>query len=182
MNKKNSIIGVLFLFIFSISLSQSADSKWVFGVHLASALYQDVDGKKIGGSYISQIPRLSIAMYYKKGFTLEGAIGFSTIDNQQYNTFDGTIRYDFNNSAEKVVPYVLIGGSIIDAASPTPTLNFGVGNTFWIFPNYGFNIQLMYKYSQDQFQSQFSHFYPSGGIIYSPKARNLHPRLWDRRN
>lgn len=182
MKLKQIAFSLLFCVFVSISSAQSADSKWVFGLHLASAIYQEADGKQLGGSYISQIPRGSIAMYFKKGFTLEGALGLSTIDAQKYTTFDGAIRYDFGNSVEKVVPYVLLGGSFISAKNLTPTLNFGVGNTFWIFPNYGLNIQFMYKYSQEQFQSQLSHIYPSGGIIYSPKPRNLHPRLWDRKH
>jgi hypothetical protein len=182
MNLKVYLFLLVFFATFYQISAQSADSKWVFGVHLATALYQDDAGDKIGGSIISQVPRLSIAMYFKKGFTLEGALGISTIDTQKYTTFDGAIRYDFKNSAEKVVPYIMLGRSFISARRLTPTLNFGVGNTFWIFPNYGLNIQMMYKFSETRFGSQFSHFYPSAGLIYSPKPRNLNPRLWDRKH
>lgn len=184
MKMKQFAFSLLFFISVFISSAQNADSRWVFGLHLASAIYKNADGDKIEGSFISQAPRGSIAMYFKNGFTLEGALSLSALDAQQYTTFDGAILYDFGSSDEKVVPYVLLGGSFISAKSLTPTLNFGAGNTFWIFPNYGLNIQLMYKYSQTKFGSQFSHFYPSVGIIYSPKPRNLRPssRLWDKKH
>lgn len=182
MTRKYVLICIFFIAILQRVKAQSNESKWTFGLHLAAALYQDVNGQKIGGSIISQIPRGSIAMYFKNGFTLEGALGISTIDSQKYTTFDGAIRYDFGNSEEKVVPYVFLGGSIVSASNPTPTLNFGAGNTFWILPNYGLNIQLMYKFSETQFESQFSHVYPSVGLIYSLKPRNMNPRLWDMKH
>lgn len=181
--KKNAIfILLLFSFVFSNLKAQSTDNKWVFGAHLASALYQDADGKVVGGAFASQLPRFTLAMYFKKGFTLEGGLGLSTIDDQKYNTFDGAIRYDFGKDAENSVPYILLGGSFIYAPNLTPTLNFGVGNTFWVFPRYGLNFQLMYKYSENRFTSQRSHFYPSAGIVYSFKPRNLNQRLWDRKH
>jgi hypothetical protein len=81
-----------------------------------------------------------------------------------------------------VVPYIVIGGSFVSALETTPTLNFGAGNTFWVKENYGINVQFLYKHSEVRFESQYSHFYPSIGLVYSFKARNLNPRLWHMNN
>lgn len=75
-----------------------------------------------------------------------------------------------------------LGGSYVVAEETTPTLNIGAGTTFWVKPNYGINLQFMYKFSEDRFKSQYSHFYPSIGFVYSFKSRNLNPRLWDRKH
>lgn len=182
MKRKHLTYLLLFcLFIEGLN-AQSFENKWVFGAHLGAGLYQDAAGKIVGGNIAGQIPRFTLSMYFKKGITLEGGFGLSTIDSQKYNTFDGAIRYDFGRDTENSVPYVLLGGSFIYAKELTPTLNFGIGNTFWIFPQYGLNIQMMYKFSENRFTSQRSHFYPSAGIVYSFKPRNLNHRLWDRKH
>lgn len=111
--------------------------------------------------------------------TFVGAISTAIGDNQKYTTFDGLARYDFGTSQNNVVPYVFIGGSFIKAeVVTTPTANFGVGNTFWFSDKYGLNLQFMYKYSQDKFQSQKSHTMTSIGLVYSFGSRTLNPRLW----
>lgn len=69
----------------------------------------------------------------------------------KYTTFDAVLRYDFGTFMDNVVPYVVIGGSFISAVETTPTLNLGAGNTFWIKENYGVNVQVLYKYSEDRF-------------------------------
>ncbi|NJN50044.1 MAG: hypothetical protein HC798_01800 [Polaribacter sp.] len=70
----------------------------------------------------------------------------------------------------------------INAVRFTPTLNFGLGNTIWIGPKIGFNGQLMYKFSQSTFQSQKSHIYFSGGLVYSFGARSNGARLWEQKH
>ena len=178
--KKYLIIAFLFL-SFSL-ISQNPENKWVFGVSVGSVLYSDADAKLVGGVHIDQMPRINISKYLFKNLTLDAAFGTTLIDPQKYTTIDGILRYDFGTSFNNVVPYVLIGGSFVSASQLTPTLNFGAGNTFWITPNYGLNLQVMYKFSESRFESQFSHIYPTIGIVYSFKARNLYPRLWDMKH
>lgn len=177
-------IKIIVLLLFFISLSQvikaqNNKSKWAFGLSIGSAMYSDEDGAKVGGAYAKQIPIISLSRYMFKNVTFDATFGYAGTDTQKYTTFDGSARYDFGASYENVVPYVFIGGSIINALRPTPTLNFGVGNTLWIHPKFGLNFQLMYKFSETRFESQFSHIYSSVGIVYSFKARNMRPRLWD---
>jgi hypothetical protein len=177
---------LIFCVIFSASTklmnAQNSENKWVFGVSLGSAVYSDEEDRKKGGVFVSQVPRINISRYMFKNITFDAALGFAAIDTEDYTTFDGIIRYDFGTSYNNVVPYVLLGGSFISASQLTPTLNFGAGNTFWIFPNYGLNFQIMYKFSEAQFSSQFSHLYTSIGLVYSFKSRNLNPRLWDMKH
>ncbi|NVJ89837.1 MAG: hypothetical protein HWD82_10430 [Flavobacteriaceae bacterium] len=181
MKLKFSIGLILFLF-FNNTFSQNPSNKWVAGIHMGSVLYNEVNALKVGGAYIDQIPRLTLSRYMFNNITFEAGIGFSVIDSQKYTTFDGIAKYDFGTSYDNIVPYVLIGGSFISAEKFTPTLNFGVGNTFWVYPNYGINIQIMYKFSETRFESQTSHIYPTVGIIYSFKPRNMRTRLWDMKH
>jgi hypothetical protein len=47
-------------------------------------------------------------------------------EDANYITFDGLMRYDFGETNKMVVPYVLIGGSLISALRPTLTLDVGM--------------------------------------------------------
>ena len=179
MKIKFNYLNILFLFLTMSLYSQSADSKWTFGLDLASVKYSDADGATIGGTFISQTPRFSLAKYMFSGVTFVGSFSTSVGDDQKYTTFDGVARYDFKTSQNNVVPYIFLGGSFIKAASLTPTVDFGAGNTFWFSDKYGLNIQLMYKFSQDKFKSQKSHIMPTIGLVYSFKGRSLNPRLWE---
>lgn len=173
-----SIFLVFFLFCSFVVNAQNPEERWTAGLHAGSVLYSDAGGANVGGSYIDQLPRITLSRYMFKNITFQAGLGISTIDAQKYTTFDGLAKYDFGNSYDKLVPYVFIGGSFIDAKRVTPTLNFGVGNTFWFSPNYGINAQLMYKFSENRFESQSSHIYTSIGIVYSFKPRNMVRRLW----
>lgn len=182
MKFKNSLFLLLFFVGTFMAKAQNIDSKWAFGMSAASAMYFDEDGQKIGGSFINQTPRITITRYLFKNLTMDVSYSTSTLlDTQKYNSLDGILRYDFGTSYDNTVPYVLLGGSFITAEQLTPTLNFGVGNTFWFMPNYGVNFQLMYKFSETKFESQYSHIFSSIGLVYSFKPRNMNVRLWDRR-
>jgi len=174
---------ILLLFTFvSNSIAQHEKSEWVIGTSLAFAKFTDFQGTILGESIVQQSPRINVTKYLFNAFSAD--IGFSTaaFDTQSYSTFDGVLRYDFGTSLSNRVPYLLLGGSYVVAEETTPTLNIGAGTTFWVKPNYGINIQFMYKFSEDRFESQYSHFYPSIGFVYSFKSRNLNPRLWDRKH
>lgn len=173
---------LLFLvaFLISISLiSQNKKQKWTAGVSIAAAKYSFNDAKIVGGQLAHQIPRINISRYFLKNFTLDAAFSTAIGDKQDYTTFDGAIRYDFGTSRDEVVPYILVGGSFINAVRFTPTLNFGAGATFWFNGNYGLNFQLLYKFSETQFESQRSHLYPSVGLVYSFSYRSLRRTFWD---
>lgn len=182
MKSKLSLAFLLFSLYTIVIKAQSNEEKWTFGVSLASAMYFEQDANKIGGTFIHQTPRISISRYFVNNVTLEASFATSVLDSQKYTTFDGVARYDFGNSYDTVVPYVLLGGSLISAEQLTPTLNFGVGNTFWFMPNYGVNFQLMYKFSENKFTTQFSHLYPTIGLVYSFKSRNMNRRLWNKQH
>ncbi|WP_157662461.1 hypothetical protein [Polaribacter sp. SA4-10] len=159
--------------------SQSANNKWTFALDLASIPYLIKDGRTIASSLLNQSPRFSIAKYMSYNITFVGS--FSTVigGNMKYTTFDGLVRYDFGTSQNSLVPYVFIGGSLINASSLTPTTNFGIGNTYWFSGKYGFNSQIMYKDSQVKFTSQKSHFMISVGFVYSFGFRSMQPRMWE---
>jgi hypothetical protein len=182
MKSKLSLAFLLFLLFTVVIKAQNNDEKWTFGLSFASAMYFEQDSDKIGGTFVHQTPRVSISRYFVKNITLEASFATSVFDSQKYTTFDGVARYDFGNSYDNIVPYILLGGSLISAEQLTPTLNFGVGNTFWFAPNYGVNFQLMYKFSEDKFTTQFSHLYPSIGLVYSFKSRNMNRRLWNMKH
>lgn len=168
------------VFLISIkAFSQDPTNKWVASVSLAFAGYSKVDGAKVGGQLVYQSPRFGLARYITKGIIFEAAFATAIGDTQKYTTFDGFARYDFNNSYDKIVPYVMIGGSFISAKSFTPTLNFGIGNTIWISPRIGLHGQIIYKFSENRFVSQKSHIYASGGLVYSFKPRANGARLWE---
>ncbi|WP_439127851.1 hypothetical protein [Polaribacter sp.] len=161
------------------SKAQNENQKWSFGVSIAGAKYSLEAGKVVGGQLAYQSPRLNISRYIFKGFTLDAAFATAIGDNQKYTTFDGAIRYDFGTSENNVVPYLVVGGSIISALRPTSTTNFGGGTTFWFSPKFGLNMQLLYKLSPTNYESQRSHLYASFGLVYSLGNRSLNPRLWD---
>jgi len=179
MKIKFLIIFLLVSFTFQVR-AQNEKQKWTVGISLASAHYMtEFQGNTLGGKYIYQTPRFNISKYMFSNITFDAAISSAIIDSQTYTTFDGIARYDFGTSKNNVVPYILLGGSFIKAKVLTPTVNFGAGNTFWFSQNYGFNLQVMYKYSEVKFESQFSHFYTSVGLVYSFSSRSLNPRLWE---
>jgi len=177
--KKISLF-IVVLFLSQSLLSQNNENRWVFGVSLASAKYTPTQAKVVGGEFVYQTPRFNISRYMFSNITFDA--GFSTAigDNQKYTTFDGMMRYDFGTSNNNVVPYLLIGGSFINANAFTPTVNMGAGNTFWFSPKYGLNLQVMYKFSQDKFESQKSHLFTSVGLVYSFGNRSLSPRIWNQ--
>lgn len=182
MKTKFTLCVVSLLFLTSISYSQNSNNKWVAGIHMGSVLYSNADANSAGGAYIDQIPRFTISRYMFGNITFQAGLGITSLDKQKYTTFDGLAKYDFGKSYDNTVPYVLIGGSFIKGQKLTPTLNFGAGNTFWIFPNYGLNFQVMYKFSETRFESQFSHLYTTVGIFYSFRSRNMNRRLWDMKH
>jgi hypothetical protein len=171
---------IIFLFLTLQVSAQNENQKWTAGVSLALAKYMtDFQADVLGGGFVYQTPRFNISRYMFSNITFDAGISAAIFDSQTYTTFDGLVRYDFGTSRENVVPYMLLGGSFIKARALTPTVNVGAGTTFWFSQNYGFNLQLIYKYSEVKHESQFSHFYTSVGLVYSFSSRSLNPRLWE---
>lgn len=176
---KTKILIIFFLFVFILQVkAQNEEQKWTAGISLAVAKYSLEAGKIVGGQLAHQSPRFNISRYFLIGLTMDAGIATS-VGDLKHTTFDGLLRYDFGRSRENVVPYILIGGSLISALRLTPTANFGAGTTFWFNSKYGLNLQVLYKYSQSEFQSQESHIYPSAGLVYSFGDRSINPRLWE---
>ena len=165
----------LLLVLFSFSaFGQSRDNKWAITFGAASALYSVEDASALrnisaleGGSrVIILFPRLSVARYMLKNVTFVGSVSVPFKDTQKYTSFDGEFRYDFGTSENKFSPYILIGGSLIDAKFLVPTLNFGAGGTLWVSERFGLHGQLAYRYNEEKFSSQRSHIFGSGGLVY----------------
>lgn len=178
MKKTHNYFAIVFLFLALHAVGQTKNNKWTFGMDVAWVRYSEADKIAVGGKFINQTPRFSLAKYMFKNVVFVGSVSTAIGDNQTYTTFDGAARYDFGTSQNKVVPYALIGGSFINARVLTPTLNFGAGSTLWFSPKYGLNVQLLYKFSEERFSSQRSHIMPSIGLVYSFGARDMNPRIW----
>jgi hypothetical protein len=170
---------IVIIFLSHSMFSQNHENKWAFGFSLAFAKYTPKQATVVGGEFVYQSPRVNISRYMFSNITFDAGFSSAIGDTQTYNTFDATMRYDFGTSNNNVVPYLLLGGSFINANAFTPTLNTGAGNTFWFSSKLGLNLQVMYKFSQDEFESQRSHFYTSAGLVYSFGVRSLAPRIWN---
>ncbi|WP_439130253.1 hypothetical protein [Polaribacter sp.] len=166
--------------------SQDSTNKWTVGIGLGGLLYSEKDLDKIGYRFSEQFPRLSVARYVFKNTTIAGLFSQSVQEQKKYLTFDGEIRYDFGTSENLLNVYSVVGGSLIDTRFTLPLINFGFGGSLWLFDNIGLNGQLLYKYNNSGFQSQASHIFASGGIVYrfkigssSKGIRKTRRRLWE---
>lgn len=185
--KKEYLI-ILFLFLTMSLQSQDSNNKWVVGFGAGGVLYSAEDGPAIGYRYSEQFPRLSFAKYIFKNISFSGAFSTSIDPNRKYTTVDGELRYDFGTSENRISPYVLIGGSFIDSKYLLPGLNFGVGGTLWVSDRIGLNGQLVYKYNHLGFESQRSHTYGAGSIVYrfslgsGTNRRDGRRRIWEMKH
>jgi len=176
---------------FSLVKSQNYDNKWVAGISISYAIFQD---NSFGSRYNTQFPKINLSRYLFSGFSLDGGItlsGLGDIDNLfantfSYNSLDGYVRYDFNLSDNNLVPYMAIGASFIGGprsrpeSNSTSTFNTALGATFWLTHHWGINMQLTYKVSPEEFRSMVNHTQLTAGLVYSFNPRKLVRRLWDR--
>lgn len=186
---KKSFFLILVIFITVAIQSQDINNKWVIGIGAGGALYSEADGPTIGYRYSEQFPRISFARYLFKNISFAGAFSTAIDSHKKYTTIDGELRYDFGTSENRLSPYILIGGSLIDQKNLLPLVNLGVGGTLWISDSFGLNGQLMYKINHLGYQSQGSHIYVSGNLIYrfslgngSSKKSGNRRRLWERKH
>jgi hypothetical protein len=165
MNFKILITVILLAFSFHTN-AQKENDNWALDVGVAIVKYSDANSKIVGETSIVQFPRLAISRYMSHNLTIGGAFS-AALGNQQYITFDGFSRYDFGTSENSVVPYVLLGASFIAVKKVTPTINVGLGSTFWFFEDYGIKLQVMQKIANSKFSSQKSHTMISASLVYN---------------
>jgi len=193
---KRILLLLLLIAISNTSVAQTKQQKWVAG--LSGSFVNFGDGgvsSNLGERFNFQVPKLSVTRYIWGGFSLEGGVTLSVIDELggfysnafNYMSIDYGFRYDFGLSEENLVPYFYVGGSIINGPSTiigskaTPTFNIGFGGTYWVTHHWGLNVQGTYKYSQPDYESMRTHSQLSAGIVYSFNPRVLVYRLWDGR-
>jgi hypothetical protein len=205
--KRKNIFLVLLLFIALQNFGQDKYNRWALTFGVGGVLYSEQDEVYFGvlysekddidfiGRFVRQFPRLSASRYISKNLTLSGSISFAFKHTQRYTTYDSEIRYDFGTSQNTISPYILLGGSLVHAENILPTLNFGSGGTLWFSKEFGIHGQFMYKFNEERFTSQKSHFYGSLGIVYrfsslgvsySPKNSPIVPdlnrkRIWNNK-
>ncbi|WP_343328758.1 hypothetical protein [Polaribacter staleyi] len=166
MNRKFKFL-VLTFFIFTLhNFSQNEEHKWAVSLGSGAVIYSVENAPAVGGRYIPQFPRVSVAKYMFKNVTFVGSISGTFRDSQKYTTLDGEARYDFGTSKNTINPYVVIGGSFVKSKHFLPTLNFGIGGTLWISNHFGLHGQLLHKYNDKKFNSQRSHTFLSAGLVY----------------
>ncbi|MBU3010868.1 hypothetical protein KO506_05610 [Polaribacter vadi] len=167
MKFKILILLIFVLLIKSNVSAQDANNKWAIGVGAAGLLYSEEDGSSVGFRYSDQFPRFTLATYAFTNITLSAAISTSRNEGIQYTTFDGDIRYDFGTSENTLSIYALLGGSLVDTKDYlAPFINVGGGGTLWLSDRFGLNGQAMYKINYYGLQSQGSHIYVGGAIVY----------------
>ncbi len=176
MTFKNRFLSLtFFLSTCTFLVAQNSEYRITVGLGASLVQFSDVDAQYIGDKHLLQIPRIHVTGYVKNGFSLDASVelttftDFGVIENtKKYVSIGGAVRYDFNRSFEKLVPYVFIGGSLVDASViSTPTINIGAGTTYWFSDSWGVNTQGLYKYSLESFESMRSHMQYAIGFVYS---------------
>lgn len=171
---KKVLLVVFMLLYVSLFAQIQEQNKWEVGVGMGIVKFSDENAAFIGDKHLVQIPRLNLTVPISESLTVDGAISFNTfgvgfIENSvKYFSMDASLRYNFRNLSETIVPYVFAGASLVDSElKMTPTFNFGTGATYWITKNFGINSQLYYKYSLESFESMRSHIQITGGLVFS---------------
>ena len=174
---KNVIVFMVFGVIFTTSKNLAQNkNKWEVGLSSAIIKFNNKNASFIGDKHIFHIPRLNLTYNFKNNFSFDAEVGFNTINNiglikntVKYNSFGGSVRYHFKKQLGILEPYTFIGGTFVKSERKrTPTLNFGIGNTFWLSNRVGLNTQVIYKFSEKRFESMRSHLQFTFGVIYSP--------------
>ena len=164
------IVTVLFL-----CLKQGySQGKLEIGASLSLVKFSNSNATIIGDRYLFQVPSLNATYEFSERLSLGLEWTFNTIkdiglikNSVAYNSYGGHIRYKLKSKWRILNPYILIGGTFVKSENYTiPTLNFGVGNTYWITDNIGVNSQFVYKFSENRFQSIRPHFQFTTGIVY----------------
>ncbi|WP_298781292.1 outer membrane beta-barrel protein [uncultured Polaribacter sp.] len=164
----------IFLVVFLIAKSVQSQNSLEVGVSASVVRFSDDNAAFIGDKYIFQVPMLNVAYKFNSKFSLNAELAFNTIDDigimsnsVKYTSYGGALRYHFYDSS-KLNTYALIGGTMVQSEfKNTPTLNFGIGNSYWLSDRLGINAQAIYKFSEDRFESMRPHFQFTLGLVYS---------------
>lgn len=164
---------MIFLIVFIVT--KNIQSQNNFEVTLSGSIlkFSNEGARIIGDKYLFVTPVLGLAYNINKQFSLKFELALTTINDIGimsnsigYNSYGmyGVYHLDFFKNFK---PYVLVGGTFVKAAMKrTPTLNFGIGNSFWISNKIAINTQLAYKFSEKRFESMQPHFQFSLGVVY----------------
>lgn len=190
------IVFLINVFLFSwLSNAQSEESKWVVGLSSSLVRFDKNERDRIQDGHNFQFPKINVVRYLTSGVSFDasitlGVVGIDPIVHNpfDYFSFDGTLRYDFDLSDDNFVPYVGLGGSIINAPSTiqnsttSGNLNLTFGSTLWVSNNWGLNAQGTCKTPLNQGQGIVNHIQISVGVVYSFFPRYFRSRSWrDRR-
>ncbi len=177
------------------SSAQNKTNKWTVALSGSLVNFGDTGVNSVGDNFLFQVPKISVSRYLIPSLTFDLSTTISTVkrlegfysNNFNYFSVDAAIRYDFGTYDRNLVPYIGLGMGWIGApetisgSKATPTTNFVFGGTFWFAPKFGFNAEVIYKSSSDEYESMRSHTQASFGIIYSFKPRQMVQRLWHKR-
>ncbi len=175
---KKVLFSIIFLFVITKIIGQQQRQigwDWQIGVGGDIVRFNDEDAKYIGDKHLIQIPRFNITRRLNHFFALDGSISFGAFDsvviNNQvpYFSLDGSLRFKYITTYERLDPYIFIGGSIVQSdpkRKTTPTINAGTGLTVWLTEGIGINGQALYKHSLESFESMRSHIQVSFSVIF----------------
>ncbi len=163
----------LFLF-FLLHVNLQSQNKLEVGASVSLVKFSAKNAAIIGDKHLFQVPSLHAAYQITDRFSLGLEWSFNTINSLgfisnsvKYNSFGGHIRYNLQNKYSFLNPYVLLGSTFVKSKKyAIPTLNFGLGNTYWISDKIGINSQVSYKFSALKFRSMRPHFQFTTGIVY----------------
>lgn len=174
------VLLVLFVALNATIFAQVKNHEWQFGVGTSVVKFADKDAAYIGDRYMFQAPRLNLTIPITENFSVDGALSFNTFDigfienSAKYFSMDGSVRYIFTGLNENLLPYVFVGGSLVDSERKmTPTINAGAGLNYWFTDTFAVNSQLYYKHSLESFESMRSHIQVSLGVVFALDFQDL---------
>lgn len=165
---------MIFLVIFIVVKNVQSQNNFDVALSTSIIRFSDNSARIIGDKHVFLAPVFDLTYNINKQFSLNAEVGFTTINDIgimrnsiSYNSFGLSGRYHLGYF-NKFKPYVFVGGSFVKAeAKRTPTLNFGIGNSYWLSESLGINTQIMYKFSENRFESMQSHFQFKLGVVYN---------------
>jgi hypothetical protein len=163
-----------YLIVFLVTMNIQSQNNFEVGISGSVVRFSEENAAFIGDRHLFQIPMINVAYKLNKKFSLNAEVAFNTINDigimansVKYTSYGGAIRYYFNNSS-RLNTYALIGATLVQSElKNTPTLNLGIGNSYWISDRFGINAQVIYKFSDSSFESMRSHFQFTFGILYN---------------
>jgi len=160
------------MFYLSNLSSQTRNSEWQVGVSTAVTKFSNENAIIIGDAHQFQIPRINVTKPLINNLALDAAISFTTFDigfitnESPYFSFDASLRY-FLDVGNTFYPYAFVGGGMVDTRFKiAPTLNVGVGGTFWFNDIFGVNGQVYYKNSLSS-ENTPSHLQVTVGMVFA---------------